>query len=109
MPSLWLRLIPAAMALCLFSCAKLGIPGTQGKDYGALSAQLKKDMSEVDVSKMLGSAPDKADTVTCVNHDGSPWQCKTWLYYGGRPKNSLRLVLCQAEDKAWRVATWQIY
>jgi len=66
------------MVLCLFGCAKLGspIPGTQAKDYNVLSAQLKKDMSETDVSTTLGSGPDKADTVTSVNHDASPWQCK---------------------------------
>jgi hypothetical protein len=109
MPRLRLSLLAAAAALCLIGCAKIATPGAQAKDYASLSEKLKKDMSEEDVASTLGAPPDKADLITCTDTSGAPWQCRTWIYYGGRPKNSVRLVFYQAEDKAWRVATWQIY
>jgi len=89
MPSLRLSLIMGAAALCLIGCAKFGglTPGAQYKDYSSLSTHLKKDMSEQDVAAALGSSPDKADLVTCTDTSGAPWQCRTWIYYGGRPKN----------------------
>jgi hypothetical protein len=111
MPLLRLSLMMGAAALCLLGCAKFAnvTPAASSKDYSSLSGQLKKDMSEQEAAATLGSAPDKADLVTCTDSSGAPWQCRTWLYYGGRPKNSVRLVFYQADDKAWRVATWQIY
>jgi hypothetical protein len=109
MPRLCLSLLAAAAAFCLVGCAKIAAPGAPEKDYASLSAKLKKDMSEEDVASTLGSTPDKADLTTCTDTSGAPWQCRTWIYYGGHPKNSVRLVFYQAEDKAWRVAAWQIY
>jgi hypothetical protein len=102
------RLIAAALAVCLAACTGLTPPAPQ-KDYVSLSLRLQKDMSEQAVTTTLGAPPDKVDTVTCTDHDGNPWQCKTWIYGGGRPKNNLRLVFYQADDKAWRVVAWQIY
>ena len=107
MPSLRLKLMMAATALCLVGCANLTTPLPQ-KDYTALSLRLKKDMSEQDVTQTIGSPPDRNDLVTCTDHDGHPWQCKTWIYTG-RPKNNLRLVFYQDDDKAWRIVSWQIY
>lgn len=109
MAGLRLSLTMAIAALCLIGCAKFTEPGTPEKNYAALSAQLKKDMSEQEVAATLGSPPDKADLTTCTDTSGAPWQCRTWIYSAGRPKNSVRLVFYQAEDKAWRVAAWQIY
>ena len=108
MPSLRPKLIMAATAFCLMGCGNLAT-GLQQKDYNSSSLRLKKDMSEQEVAATIGSSPDKVDMVTCVDHSGSPWQCRTWIYYGGHPKNSLRLVFYQADDKQWRVAAWQIY
>jgi hypothetical protein len=108
MPLSRLRLIAAALAVCLAACTSL-MPPQQQKDYVSLSLRLQKDMSEQDVTTTLGAPPDKADMVTCTDHDGNPWQCKTWIYGGERPKNNLRLVFYQADDKAWRVVAWQVY
>lgn len=103
-----LRPIAAALAVFLAACTSL-TPSAPQKDYVSLSLRLQKDMSEQDVVTTIGAPPDKADTVTCTDHDGKPWQCKTWIYSGGRPKNNLRLVFYQADDKAWRVVAWQVY
>jgi hypothetical protein len=108
MAPLRLTLALAAIALCLVGCANLAAQAPQ-KDYAALSLLLKKEMSEADVTTALGTPPDKNDMITCTDHDGSPWQCKSWIYAGGRPKNNLRLIFYQAEDKAWRTVSWQVY
>ena len=102
------KLAITALALCLASCAGLTSQAPQ-KDYAALSLLLKKEMSEADVTAALGAPPDKNDIITCTDHDGSPWQCKSWIYAGGRPKNNLRLIFYQADDKAWRTVSWQVY
>jgi hypothetical protein len=111
MASLRLNLTIATTALALAGCAALGntTPAPKEKDYTALSAKLTKDMSETDVTATLGSAPDKTDLVQCHDHAGSPWQCKTWIYAGGGPKNTLRLVFYQTNNKDWRVGAWEIY
>jgi hypothetical protein len=109
MPWSRLRLIAAVSAVCLAGCAGLMPSPPPQKDYVSLSLRLHKDMSEQDVTTTLGAPPDKADMVTCTDHDGNPWQCKTWIYSGERPKNNLRLVFYQADDKAWRVVAWQLY
>jgi hypothetical protein len=106
MASLRQNLIMAATALLLAGCGTIGLGG---KDYNSLSQQLKKDMSEKEVSTTIGSAPDKIDLVKCVDHSGNPWQCKTWIYSGGRPKNTLRLVFYQTDNSDWRVAAWDLY
>jgi hypothetical protein len=113
MPSLRLGLIVAAAALCLvssglLSCARIGA-SLADKDYSALSAKLAKDMSERDVATMLGATPDKADLIPCTDHEGKQWQCRTWIYAGGKPKNNLRVVFYQADDSAWRVVSWDMY
>jgi hypothetical protein len=111
MASLRLSLFMAATALLLVGCQGLGrlTAGLQEKDYASLSSQLKKDMTELQVAATIGSAPDKTDMVTCTDHDGKPWQCKTWIYSGGSAKNTLRLVLYQAASGEWRVASWDVY
>ncbi len=108
MASLRQMLVMAVTVLGLVGCANFA-PQTPQKDYAAPSLLLKKDMAEADVTALLGGPPDKNDMITCTDHDGSPWQCKSWIYGGGRPKNNLRLIFYQAEDKAWRVVSWQVY
>jgi hypothetical protein len=113
MPSLRRGLFVAAVALCLtssglMSCARLGA-GFADKDYTALSAKLAKDMSERDVATTLGATPDKADMTTCTDHEGKQWQCRTWIYAGGKAKNNLRVVFYQADDSAWRVVSWDMF
>ena len=113
MPSLRASLIAAAATLCLtssglLSCARLGA-GLADKDYIALSAKLAKDMSERDVATTLGATPDKADLTTCTDHEGKQWQCRTWIFAGGKPKNNLRVVFYEANDSAWRVISWDMF
>ena len=113
MPSLRRSLIVAAAALCLtssglMSCARLA-SSLADKDYTALSAKLAKDMSEQDVATTLGGTPDKADLTNCTDHEGKQWQCRTWIYAGGKPKNNLRVVFYEATDSAWRVVSWDMY
>jgi hypothetical protein len=113
MPSLRRSLIVAAAALCLtssglMSCARLA-SSLADKDYTALSAKLAKDMSERDVATTLGGTPDKADLTNCTDHEGKQWQCRTWIYAGGKPKNNLRVVFYEATDSAWRVVSWDMY
>jgi|SRR5271170_6019401 len=109
MPSLRLNFIIVATAMLLVGCAKLGNLTAGDKDYASLSAQLKKDMSEKEVSDTIGASPDKFDMVTCGEQTASPWKCKTWVYYGGRAKNTLRVVFYQPNMGGWQVASWQLY
>ncbi len=96
------------MCSFLMSCAPLNNV-TQSKDYTSLSTKLAKDMSERDVANTLGGTPDKADLTTCTDHEGKQWQCRTWIFGGGKPKNNLRVVFYQADDSAWRVVTWDMF
>src|SRR3984957_7603197 len=113
MPSLRASLIVAGAtrgltSSGLFSCSALGAR-LADKDYIALSAKLAKDMSERDVATTLGATPDKADLTTCTDHEGKQWQCRTWIFGGGKPKNNLRVVFYQADDSTWRVVTWDMF
>jgi hypothetical protein len=96
------------MSSFLMSCARLN-DVTHDKDYTALGAKLAKDMSERDVANTLGGTPDKADLATCTDHEGKQWQCRTWIFGGGKPKNNLRVVFYQADDSTWRVVTWDMF
>jgi hypothetical protein len=111
MASLRRNLIVAATAILLVGCEKLGTltAGFQEKDYYSLSSQLKKDMSEQEVSATIGSSPDKVAVVTCVDHAAKPWQCKTWIYDGAFGKKTLRLIFYQTASSEWRVASWDLY
>jgi hypothetical protein len=108
MQLLRLNLIMAAMALLLVRCGSLTTQ-SQSKDYGALSSQLKKDMSEQEASAAIGSSPDKIDLVTCGDETASPWKCKTWIYKGGFEKKNLRVIFYQPKGGDWRVDEWQVY
>jgi hypothetical protein len=96
------------MSSFLLSCARLNDVASS-KDYTGLSAKLAKDMSEHDVADTLGATPDKADLTTCTDHAGKQWQCRTWIFGGGKPKNNLRVVFYQADDSTWRVVSWDMF
>ncbi|MGA9008596.1 MAG: hypothetical protein WB495_17385 [Xanthobacteraceae bacterium] len=66
-------------------------------------------MSERDVANTLGGTPHKADLTTCTDHEGKQWQCRTWIFGGGKPKNNLRVVFYQADDSTCRVVTWDMF
>ena len=104
-----------AAALCLMSGALVScaqepsILADTGKDYTALSGKLAKDMTEKAVADTLGGTPDKTDLTTCTDHAGKQWQCRTWIFAGGKPKTNLRVVFYQADDSAWHVAAWDVF
>ena len=108
-------LITAMAALCLAAaglsaCARSSnLLPDNGKDYAALSGKLAKDMSEAGVAQAIGSTPAKADLTTCTDHAGKEWQCRTWIFAGGKPKNNLRVVFYQTDDHSWRVAAWDLF
>jgi hypothetical protein len=115
MPSLRTNLILATVVLCLvstglMSCAQQStVLADHNKDYASLSGKLAKDMTEKGVSDAVGATPDKADLTTCTDHAGKQWQCRTWIFAGGKPKNNLRVVFYQADDASWRVAAWDMF
>ena len=74
-----------------------------------MSGKLAKDMTEKGVADALGATPDKADMTTCTDHAGKEWQCRTWIFAGGKPKTNLRVVFYQADDSAWHVAAWDVF
>ncbi len=101
-----LCLAAAALSACARSSSLLP---DNGKDYAALSGKLAKDMTEAGVAQAIGSTPAKADLTTCTDHAGKEWQCRTWIFAGGKPKNNLRVVFYQADDHSWRVAAWDLF
>ena len=115
MPSSPTKLFMAAVVLCLMSGGLLSCAGQSSalpgntRDYGAMSGKLAKDMTEKGVADALGATPDKADMTTCTDHAGKQWQCRTWIFGGGKPKNNLRVVFYQADDSTWRVVTWDMF
>jgi hypothetical protein len=114
MPSLHTNLIKATAVLCLvsaglMSCAQqASVLADHSKDYASLSGKLAKDMTEKAVSDAVGATPDKADIITCTDHAGKQWQCRTWVF-ASKPKESLRVVFYQADDASWRVAAWDTF
>jgi hypothetical protein len=107
------RSLIVAASLCLMadglmSCARLA-SSLGDKDYGALSTKLSKDMSERDVATTLGGTPTKNDLTNCTDPQGKQWQCRTWIYGGGKAKNNLRVIFYQADDSAWRVVSWDMF
>jgi hypothetical protein len=120
MPSSRTKLFMTAAALCLMSGDLLSCAGQSSallgntsssntRDYAALSAKLTKDMTEKGVADAIGATPDKADLITCTDHAGKEWQCRTWIFAGGKPKTSLRVVFYQADDTSWHVAAWDTF
>lgn len=119
MPSLRTNLILTTAVLCLVSNGLMSCTrqssilapalADHDKDYASLSGKLAKDMTEKGVSDTLGATPDKADITTCTDHAGKQWQCRTWIFAGGKPKDNLRVVFYQADDSSWRVAAWDVF
>jgi hypothetical protein len=104
-----------AAILCLMSAGLLSCAGQTSvlpgdtRDYGAMSGKLTKDMTEKGVADALAATPDKVDLTTCTDHAGKQWQCRTWIFAGGKPKTNLRVVFYQADDHAWHVAAWDVF
>ena len=115
MPSSRTKQVTVAAVLCLMSAGLLSCAGQSSalpgntRDYGALSGKLAKDMTEKGVADALAATPDKADLTTCTDHAGKQWQCRTWIFAGGKPNTNLRVVFYQAGDSTWHVAAWDVF
>jgi hypothetical protein len=115
MPSSRTNLLMLMAALCLMSGSLLSCAGQTSalpgntRDYAALTGKLAKDMTEKGVADALAATPDKADLTTCTDPAGKQWQCRTWIFAGGKPKTNLRVVFYQADDSTWKVAAWDVF
>jgi hypothetical protein len=107
-----MRFIQFKLLLCLLlmsSCTATA-PVTTGSitafvDYRTLSLQLKRGMSEQNVTDLLGQ-PTNSKLTSCGQAVGHPWPCKM-LVYGSDASNSL-VILFRSTDSAgnWIVNSW---
>jgi hypothetical protein len=95
-------LIALASALVLSGCAmpKTATPETQ-RDWGHLSLQLKRGMTEQDVINLLGE-PAHSSLDTCGGATGRPWGCKVWVY----GLQNLRIYFHESQPNTWLVDSW---
>jgi hypothetical protein len=81
----------------------------QTVNWGAKSALLELGMTEQQVTKIVGSAPNKVEMETCGQHTKrGAWTCKIHTYGSGSKK--LRVWFQQSpNDRMWRVVTWNVF
>ena len=75
-------------------------------NWGAKSALIDLGMTEQQVTKTVGSAPNKVETETCGQHTKrGAWTCKIHTYGSG--SNKLRVWFQQSpNDRMWRAVDW---
>jgi hypothetical protein len=75
-------------------------------NWGAKSALIDLGMTEQQVTKTVGSAPNKVDMETCgQDTKQGAWTCKTHTYGSGFKK--LRVWFQQSpNDRMWRAVSW---
>jgi hypothetical protein len=78
----------------------------QTVNWGAKSALLELGMTEQQVTKTVGSAPNKVEMETCGQHTKrGAWRCKVHTYGSG--SNKLRVWFQQSpNDRMWHVVSW---
>jgi hypothetical protein len=78
----------------------------QTANWGAKSALLDLGMTEEQVRKTVGSAPNKVEMETCGQHTKrGAWRCKVHTYGSGSDK--LRVWFQQSpNDRMWHVVSW---
>ena len=78
-------------------------------NWGAKSALIDLGMTEQQVTKTVGSAPNKVEIETCGQHTKrGAWTCKIHTYGSGF--NRLRVWFQQSpNDRMWRVVTWNVF
>jgi hypothetical protein len=78
-------------------------------NWGAKSALLDLGMTEQQVMKTVGTAPNKVEMETCGQQTKrGAWTCKTHTYGSG--VNKLRVWFQQSpNDRMWRVVTWNVF
>jgi hypothetical protein len=77
----------------------------QDVNWGAKSARLELGMTEQQVMKTVGSAPNKVDMEACMER----WRgtCKIHTY-GSVYGNHLEVVFSQTDDRVWRADSWRV-
>jgi hypothetical protein len=75
-------------------------------NWGAKSALIDLGMTEQQVTKTVGSAPNKVEMETCGQHTKrGAWTCKIHTYGSG--SNKLRVWFQQSpNDRMWRAVDW---
>jgi hypothetical protein len=75
-------------------------------NWGAKSALIDLGMTEQQVTKTVGSAPNKVETETCGQHTKrGAWTCKIHTY--GSASNKLRVWFQQSpNDRMGRTVDW---
>jgi hypothetical protein len=73
-------------------------------NWGAKNALLDLGMTEQQVTKTVGSAPNKVEMETCGQHTKrGAWRCKVHTYGSGK----LRVWFQQSpNDRMWRAVSW---
>jgi hypothetical protein len=81
----------------------------QTVNWGAKSALLDLAMTEQQVTKTVGSAPNKVEMETCGQQTKrGAWTCKTHTYGSG--VNKLRVWFQQSpNDRMWRAVSWKVF
>ena len=78
-------------------------------NWGAKSALIDLGMTEQQVTKTVGSAPNKVEMETCGQHTKrGAWTCKIHTYGSGSKK--LRVWFQQSpNDRMWRAVSWNVF
>lgn len=80
----------------------------QQPNWGAKSALLDLGMTEQEVMKKIGYAPNKVEMQTCGQQTTTgAWKCKVHTY--GLTFNHLTVYFSQTDDGMWRAASWNVY
>ena len=78
-------------------------------NWGAKSALLNLGMTEQQVMKTVGTAPNKVEMETCGQQTKrGAWTCKTHTYGSG--VNKLRVWFQQSSnDRMWHLVSWNVF
>jgi len=80
----------------------------QQVNWGAKSALLDLGMTEQQVMKAVGYAPNKTEMETCGQQTKTgAWKCKIHTY--GLQLNYLKVYFSQTGDGMWRATSWNVY
>ena len=84
--------------------AGLGSARSGTFDLGGKSRALDQNMSERDVTTILGDDPRAVELRTCGAGTTTPWTCKVVMY--GDRRYHLHVMFSRAEDGTWHVREW---
>jgi hypothetical protein len=111
------RLVQFTLGLCLLLASGCATPPPpvatsqpEAPNWGKLSLQLKREMTEQEVIDTLGQ-PTKSELSTCGQDIGRPFSCKVLIY--GLPMNNIlnnSLIIFFTENQStgtWVVISWK--